>query len=537
MPSARAAAVVEEPEAPPPTFETTEHHERIFEEFREGGGHLRVEAFPGSGKTTTILRAIELAPEQDIWLATFAKRNQLDLRDRLNNPRASAQTVHSICYEAIRESEWGYIKVCNRRFDREDDMAAKVSQSLPWGGKRAVAKLFTKARELCPLVGTDQAPADERPTDVLSNLAIDFGLAPPAGDQLNLYDVACATLKALRLAASEKPVTTGIDYADMLFLPLVNKWLRARFDMVVVDEYQDLTLAQLLIVRRLAHPFARIVLVGDKHQAIFSFRGAGSAEVHKLMDNLRPQELPLPKTYRCPKLVVALAQEYAPGYEADPSAPLGIVETIDFDKLVQEAQPGDFILSRSNAPLMPVALACLRADKPAVVRGKDIATGLVSLVKKLATGNAKDSIPAFLIKVEHWEHREVHRLTAMNREDQLDTLRDKAGTLRVLAHSSSGVPALLRRLDTLFVKDDEGEDIGVVLSTVHKAKGLEADRVFLLKDSFLRRVVCTCGHFHQRECRKCHCIETVPDLEKWQEERNIYLVALTRTKHRLTFVR
>ncbi len=537
MPSARAAAFVEEPEPTPEAYETTVHHERIFEEFREGGGHLRIEAYAGTGKTTTVLRAIDVAPEQDIWLASFAKRNQLELAARLTNPRANAQTVHSIGYEAIRNSEWGYVRVCNRRFDREDDISSRVSQGLPWGGKRAVAKLFTKARELCPLVGTDQAPANERPTDVLSNLAIDFGLAPPAGDALNLYDVACATLKALRIAASEKPLTTGIDYADMLFLPLVNKWLQPRFDMAVVDEYQDLTLCQLLFVRRMCYDFARIVLVGDKHQAIYGFRGAGGSEVQKLMDHLKPQELPLPKTYRCPQAVVALAKEYAPGYEVDDSAPLGTIETIDFDQLVAQAQPGDFILSRSNAPLMPVALACLRADKPAVVRGKDIAAGLVALVKKLATGEARESIPAFLRRVENWENREMHRLVAMNREDQLDVLKDKADTLRVLAHSSSGVPALMRRLETLFVKDDEGEDVGVVLSTVHKAKGLEADRVFLLKDSFLRRVVCECGHYHQRECRKCSCTETVPDMEKWQEERNIYYVALTRTKSRLTFVR
>lgn len=526
MPSARLSAAVEDDldETPVDTFETTPHHQAIFENFAEEGGPLRIEAFAGTGKSTTILRAIDLAPQENIWLATFAKRNQEDLDGRLRNPRATAQTIHSLGYQAIRESEWGYIKVCKPRFAREDELASACSYGLPYGAKRLIGKLCTKARELMPFATFEE----------LVDLAIEWDLTPPAGEALTIEMVARGAFRALELAASIKPTATGIDYADMLFLPLRNKWLKKQFDMTVVDEYQDLTLAQLLFVRAVTFDYGRIILVGDKHQAIYGFRGAGGNEVAKLMANLQPSELSLPKTYRCPRKVVAIAQRYAPGYEVDASAPEGVVDELDMTKLVETAMPGDFILSRANAPLMPVALALLRADKPATIRGRDIAGGLISLVKRLATGAAKDSIPMFLNKLHTWQHKETDRLLAMKRDDMVANIDDKAETLAMLAHSSTGIPHLLSRLDTLFT--DTLND-GVVLSTVHKAKGLEADRVFLLRQTFLRPCPCRCGHHHVgKPCKRCKCEEMHVDNEREQEERNIFYVAVTRSKRHLTMV-
>lgn len=507
----------------PTAFETTEHHTRIFEAFQEGSGHLRVEAYAGTGKTTTILRAIDLAPEDAIWLATFGKRNQEELDGRVMNPRATAQTIHSLGKGAITEN-WGYVKVEQKRFDREDDLAAQVTAGMPYGAKRLVGKLCTKARELAPFAtGQD-----------LVDLAMDFDLAPMAGDSLTVNAVAHATLRAMQIAADVKPTKTGIDFADMLYLPMRNNWLKPQFDLVVVDEYQDLTLAQLLFCRKVCHSYGRIVLVGDKHQAIYAFRGAGGSEVAKLMANLKPEELKLPKTYRCPRKVVAIAEPFAPGYMVDESAPEGVVDQLASEKLVETAQAGDFILSRTNAPLMPVALALLRADKPASIRGRDIARGLVALVKRLATGDAKHSIPAFLSKVRTWQNKETDRAVSMKRDDLVVGIEDKAETLNCLAGSSNSVPHLLTRLDSLFT-DNANE--GVVLSTVHKVKGLEADRVFLLRKTFLRPTPCRCGHQHSGPCRRCvNCPEMRVDAEKVQEERNIYYVAVTRTRKHLTVV-
>lgn len=531
MPSARlSAAVDDEVIIAAGTYETTDDHLRIFDYFRDGSGHLRIEAFAGTGKSTTILRAIDVAPEDSIWLATFAKRNQLDLDSRLTNPKATARTIHSIGNEAICQSDWGYVRMCARRFDREDDLAGAVSSGLPYGAKRYVGKLCTKARELMPLVATWPDAVQQ-----LCNLAVDFDLVPPAEGHLSLDTVARATQSALILAATKKPTHTGIDFADMMFLPIVNGWLRPQFDMAVVDEYQDLTLAQLQFVKAVCYRYARIVLVGDKHQAIHGFRGAGGKEVAKLMADLQPAELALPKTYRCPRAVVAIAQNYAPGYEVDASAPAGVVDEVSLERLIATAQRGDFILSRANAPLMPVALALLRADKAATIRGRDIVSGLVNLVKRLATGSAKDSIPQFLVKLQSWRNKEIDRLLAMKRDDAIGSVDDKAETLNVLAHSSASVPYLLTRIDTLFTDEDNE---GVMLSTVHKAKGLEADRVFLLRETFLRMAPCECGHHHlTKPCRRCDCTTMRPDVEREQEERNIFYVAVTRTKRHLTMVR
>jgi len=540
MPSARVSSFVDSPEdavvlgAVIP-HETTCYHDAIFRWFREGGDarHLVVEALAGTGKTTTILRAIDEAPEESIWLATFGKRNQEELDDRVTNPNATAQTIHSAGAQAVRNGPWGYVRMC-QRFEREDALAEAVCTGASWGAKRLVSKLHTKARELMPLVGTPRFGTMQESIDAVCDLAFDFDLAPPAGESLTVQEVAQRTLRALDLAAREKPVKTGIDFADQLFLPVRNEWLVPRYDLVVVDEYQDLTLAQLAIIRGLLFDYGRIVFVGDKHQAIYRFRGADGKEVERTKAELRAETLTLPKTYRCPRAVVAVAREYVPEYQVDDSAPLGVVDTIDADKLVQEAQPGDFILSRTNKDLTPIAFALLRADKPATIRGRDIAKGLVNLVKKLATGDARDSIPVLLTKLQRWENKEIDRLLAMKREDKVDAVEDKAETLRVLAMGSTGVPHLLERIDKLFTDAPNG---GIILSTVHKAKGLEAERVFLLKRTFFRMGGCTCGHYHRKPaCPKCSCTAFTPDPAHMTEEKNIYYVAVTRSKNHLTMV-
>lgn len=527
MPKARLSAAVDDTDLIPEqsSFETTEYHARIFDYFREGDGHARIEAFAGTGKSTTILRGIEYAPEDNIWLCTFAKRNQEELAERLTNSKATAQTIHSAGYQAIRQHGWGYIKTCKPGYLREEDISTRVTGGMPFGAKRLVGNLFSRARELAPLA-TDIKP--------LIDLAVDFDLLPPPGDKLTVEAVARATLNAMELAAAEKPLQTGIDYPDMLFLPLRNGWLVPQFDLVVIDEYQDVTTTQLLFIKSLTKPHGRIVLVGDKHQAIYGFRGAGGGEVQTLISSLRATEYPLPKTYRCPKRVVRVAEPYAPGYQVDDSAPEGMVDELGIEKLVETAEPGDFILSRTNAPLMPVALALLRADKPATIRGRDIAKGLMNLVKRVATGHARESIPAFLDKLVAWHDRETVRLLALKRPDQLTVIDDKKETLAMLARDSQSVDHLLRRLETLFTDEDRE---GVVLSTVHKAKGLEADRVFLLRNTFMRPAPCVCGHHHVGGgCRRCGCANFMIDDDQRQEERNIFYVGVTRARKHLTMV-
>jgi len=88
------------------------------------------------------------------------------------------------------------------------------------------------------------------------------------------------------------------------------------YDLVVVDEAQDMTASQLQLAIQSCRKGGRIAIVGDDRQAIYSFRGADSKSLDRLKGILKAKELGLTTTYRCPKRVVEIASRYVPDFRA-----------------------------------------------------------------------------------------------------------------------------------------------------------------------------------------------------------------------------
>lgn len=467
----------------------------IFSSFEKGTGNLVVVARAGVGKTTTIIEGINHSPAEKIMLCAFNKRIADELTAKLSNPRAESKTLHSIGFRFITRN-WTKVRVDN---DRGRRIAQQImGHEVPDPMLNNVVKLTSLAKGMCPFPKLDE----------IVDIAYEFDLAPDqewiedgwSPERLASYAMKCMD------KACEKDGT--IDFDDMVFIPLRNRWVRGSWDLIVVDEAQDMNAAQLLLAQKAVKKGGRIVVVGDDRQAIYGFRGADSGSIARLKKELSAVELGLTITYRCPKQIVELAQKIVPDFMAAANAPEGTIINIMKDKLVAMAGPHDFILSRKNAPLAGVCLALLRAGKRAKIQGKDIGRGLINLVKKI---NGK-SMPDFHARLTKWEEREVKRLLASGKksaEARIEYINDQAETLRELAEGLSGVKELTTRIDNLFA-DVEGKNDAIMCSTVHKAKGLEADRVFIL-ESTLRRG----GSI---------------------EENNIEYVAITRAKKELVWV-
>ena len=290
----------------------------------------------------------------------------------------------------------------------------------------------------------------------------------------------------------------------MVWLPVVMGWCRPRFNLVVIDECQDMNLPQLLMAKASCEVGGRIVVVGDSKQAIYGFRGATQNAMGMMKVTLRARVFSLTTTYRCPKSVVALAAELVPGYKAADEAPEGEVKNVT-DTVT--ALPGDAILSRLNAPLMPLALGFLRRNVPARIEGRDIGRQLVGMVKSM---RAK-SVPNFIEKVGQWLTKQEDRLKGTkNADKRLEQSNDIAQTLIAVAENASSVADIELKLSSLFQDTDSNSKPAIVLSSVHKAKGLEWPRVFILSETFRKG--------------------------KGQEEDNIYYVAITRAQRILNFV-
>lgn len=469
----------------------------IFDFFASGTGNAVVRARAGTGKTTTILEGINHAPESDILLAAFNKRIADELVAKLKNPAATAKTLHALGYAAVRRF-WHGTKVDNQRGEALARRAA--GQQSPDQMIRLVKKLAAYGKNIAPFGNV----AD------LVELAIQFDCVPDEEWSESGWDtekVARCAQEAMRLATQRDGT---VDFDDMLFVPVAMKMVHPMFDLVVIDEAQDMNQTQLLLAQKLVRKGGRVVVVGDDRQAIYGFRGADSNSLDRLKKELNAVEFPLTTTYRCPKSVVALAQKLVPDYMAASSAPEGIVRSITEQKLLDEATPGCFILSRTNAPLVSTCIRLLKRGKRAKVEGKDIGRSLLSIVKKL---NAT-TIESFLAKLAAWAESEMNRarLAAKDPEPVVERIADQFEMLSELAEDLATTKELEARILDLFDDAAENAPAFIVCSSVHKAKGLERDRVFLLKDTFY------------------------PGNRDSLEERNIEYVAITRARKELVWV-
>lgn len=506
----QAAALVEDASATVRVWSTEQ--DAIFAWFSEsgdqyqddplsaiGGGHLLIDAVAGSGKTTTLIEGVARAPEQNPLVCAFNKRIADELTTRLSHTLATAKTLHSLGYGLIRR-QWKGMPVAEESARADQLTGAVVAADTPVPIRRLVSKLHTKAREMCPL------DWDE---DTLTALALQFDCEPDEGwRQYNLAYVVERAAEALAHAATVVPTRAiGIDYADMVSLPLMWSLTSPEYDLVVVDEAQDMSAAQLELAQRVSS--GRICLVGDRFQSLYSWRGADVGGMDRLKQTLRAAELPLSTTYRCATSIVARAQRLVPHIQARAGASEGQVSSAEYDQMLREATEGDFILSRLNAPLVSTTLALLRAGKRARMAGRDIGAGIITLITKRLKAHAGMSIGELEDRVARWERQQVQQYAERGLLNLVDQTYDQAGMIRALAEDTETTKGLLDKVYWLFT--DVAEEDQITLSSVHKAKGLERDRVWLLQESLYRR-------------------------GETQEERNIEYVGITRAKSDLRIV-
>jgi superfamily I DNA/RNA helicase len=461
--------------------------------------HLVAIARAGTGKTTTIVEGVLRAPEKNIVVCAFNVKIAAELQTRVaSNPNVTAKTIHSLGFAAVsmyRKNLIVDVKLPYAKKRAHTLSVAVCGATAPDTILSLVSKLHTLGREIKPHATT---------FGELTELQQSFECEPDEQWIAAGFDAAYVERKALAAMELASQVQSGgvIDYSDMIFLPVRNGWLHKTYDLVVGDEAQDWTVAQLEILQGICR--GRMCLVGDDRQAIYGFRGADSDSLNRLRVELDARVLGLNTTYRCGRNIVAEAQNFVPDFECGAQHD-GSIETLAAEKLVETATAGDFILSRVNAPLVSVAMKLLRNGKRTRIAGREIGKGLINQVKKF---NAK-SIPQLLSKIAAWENKEVVRMRSAKREDRIETIHDQAEMMVNLTDGANNVNEVIERLESLFTDNGLGDKGMITCSSVHRSKGLEADRVFILASTLRRDSI---------------------------EEENICYVAITRAKHTLVYV-
>lgn len=436
------------------------YQKAIFDEVAKGTGNVVVMARAGSGKTSTIVEALKfLPPDTKALLCAFNKRIQVELANRA--PRGvDVKTLHSIGFSAVRLA-WGQLILNDQKVD------GIIHKLLPDARGPTIAAI----KKLVGLAKNSLASK----VDQVVDLAYQFGIE---SDEYVEEDLAKYALKVMERCLEK---SSEIDFDDMIWLPVKLGMATSRYDIVFVDETQDLNACQLELAKKSCKPEGRIFAVGDDRQAIYRFRGADENAIGRMIKELNAKVLPLSICYRCGRKIIEMAKQVVPDIEVSENAYDGEIINVKTDAFLNTVmpQPKDFVLSRTNAPLMGVCLGLLRQGIPATVAGREVATALINLIGRSKT----DTIPELVAWLERWRTREIEKLHARGKNGTMElAVNDKVETIEAISDGCAMVSEVVKRLNDIF--SDQETNGKVVCSTVHKAKGLEAKRVFMLRETF-----------------------------------------------------
>lgn len=488
------------------------YQQAVFDHIADSNkGSAIVEAVAGSGKTTTIVQACERIEDSSVLFLAFNKAIAEELKERLPED-VKAATFHSVGFGAILNEA----KRTNKRVKVEgnklrilvDEMldadVIDISEAKSYGAL-AVRLVGLAKNNGIGINGTAIRDVDAW-RDIIDHHNIEVEDPTGEADEDGLIDF------SIRLFEASNKRNDIIDFDDMLYVPIRDNLVFQRYDFVFVDEAQDTNLIQRKVLHKLLKPHGRLIAVGDPHQAIYGFRGADADALDLIASEFNAIRLPLSISYRCPKEVVKAAQAYVSHIQASETAIEGKVESVTQFRL-DTLSDNDAILSRTTAPIISLAYKLIGRGVGARVLGREIGQGLITLIKKM---KARD-LNHLQTKLEGYLSRETEKYLAKKREDMAQGVEDKVqsiyAAIDALDEESQSIDGLIRRIEYIFDPSRKG----VTLSTVHKAKGQEWNRVFILDRQ----------NMPSKWAR-----------QEWQmnQETNLIYVAYTRAKVELFFI-
>jgi DNA helicase-2/ATP-dependent DNA helicase PcrA len=491
-------------------------------------GPVCILAGAGTGKTTTITRRIAqqvatgaFDPAQ-IMAVTFTDKAGGELRARLaalGVTRVRAGTFHSAALRQLRHfapGEVGRILPSKALLLRQIGNKLRAPYKFRPAGDLAAEIEWAKNRRIGPEQYPDAAVDRDPPipADLMARVYVDYERRKEADGLLDFEDL---LERAVRLFENDDQVVTTF---------------RAQYRAFTVDEYQDVNLLQQSLLEHWLGDGDDLCVVGDDYQSIYAFTGAGpeyllgiparfpQATVVRLEENYRstPQVLALanrlvPKLGGAEKVlrptrdtgtepvVVAFA---SPAAEAD-----AIVEAIRaLDTPLEEVA----ILCRTNARLTDFEEALHEAGMPfqgSSLLDRDAARRLTRRLER------SDRDAAAAVREAALEAGWLEVLPDKLGDRELVRQTDLARLVSLAAEFSGDAAAFVAELRRRFDPGGEGAR-GVNLLTLHRAKGLEFDAVFIprLEEKELP----------SRQAR-------TPD--EIDEERRLLYVGMTRAKRTL----
>jgi DNA helicase-2/ATP-dependent DNA helicase PcrA len=452
--------------------------------------------------------------------------------------------------------------------DAAAELTARIETRLgvvPGPGGPEVRTLHALARQIVLDTGVHaRLVADRLPLIRHARRQVAATLAPevvlPSADELDAA-VSLAILEERRHPAPIHAVVEGyralltlrglIDFDGLLAVALTRlrtdeavrtRW-QARYEHVLVDEFQDVDAAQMDLVGLLAEPERNLFVVGDDDQTIYAWR---LADVRRILEF--PVRYPdarrviLETNYRCPARVVLAAHRLIATNEERVPKPLRAAPTrsgagtgpplwtwplrgatgedalaVALPALAQE-HGRVAVLARTKSELAPISLALLRAGIPhATTIPTPLHAEVVStLLEDLRTAEPGERPLAVLLRARAARRWRRHDQADALGEDDHAALDAATGWAVGHRHPDSYLAAFAEarsRLDAL-----RRPDAPIELATVHGAKGREWPAVMVL------------GLEIDRFPNRRALVDAADPVRALEEERRLAYVAVTRCR-------
>lgn len=546
-------------------FKPTEAQQKIYDFVEHGTGNGIIDAVAGAGKTSTLMGCIHhISNIDDVIYCAFNTSIRKEIQKKFHTAKKNVKvsTIHSLGFqmlratkdynindrkynEIIRDSEFfetlvpfidqilGYH---NHPTVEELKQLDENRDSLDWDDKNAlnegqqyVGKII---KRLLDINQKYRCTLEEDKIECYDAMIRHFGIFAPWECQHNTYNDELKNYfnahQRLLKEGNSMAVSHGIiDYTDQLYLPYVlNLTSKNKYGFVFVDECQDLSKAQLYVVKQYLRDDGRLLAVGDPYQAIYGFAGADCQSFERVKDTFNCTQLGLTDCFRCPQSVIQLAQSIRPDINGFKQYS-GKIYNIHQREVIHNVKEGDLIICRTRRPLMIMALKFIAKDFKVKIHPDELQEFMGNYKRNFtpqelrkSTIMTEDTIDAFFERIRE---RNEQRIIRENRNaDSIirnmlikEEVRDMEETLNFLKkkffdwHLNTLQSILTRLKHTLSYPGDEA----IKISSIHRAKGLENDRVFILEYNRLP---------YKREL-EWECIQ----------ERNLHYVAVTRPKEEL----
>lgn len=503
------------------TYPASEYQQNIFEEVAHGAKNLVITASAGSAKTSTIENCLRFIPDgKKVLYVAFNKSTVDKLVKEIGKSREGLEiyTFHGLGVRILKENG-----IFTKDVEEVDDF--KYSRYLKenllsltdCGEVESLGELLHDyVDNINRLINYSRYYLKMTEREIGEAAEI-YGIVP-------VRDEYSVVRKCLIWGKNNTGV---IDHTDMIWLPnVLNMTTKYRqYDYIFIDEAQDMTLARQGLVDKVFKRGARFFAVGDRKQQINVWCGATEESLDNYLRRPNTIELTLPVSYRIPLKVEEIAKKYSPNITARPGAPEGIIRT---DVSANDAQPGDLVLCRMSSNLIEQYLQYARDNKNAYLKGYDAyrdeyknlveETGAKRIDIHCAT---KEGMFTKLYQRFFDEAKNLMKKLNIDEDEAFShpksvEMLDKIQALKALSAGLDTTDELIAKINMIFTGEKEN---AIQMSTIHKAKGLEAENVYILAPSLL---------FNPQFAKT-----------KWEieSEKNLAYVAITRASYSLNFIK